>query len=117
MNYSFGSKNEVVLKENLDLAKVKEILKDLCDEDFNGNNGEDYFVKDLDSNGNKILVSALEKTFSYATSKPETFDTFASIIKYVLEKNYGNDTYCDYNVHVVDTKESIVISISYMDCY
>lgn len=117
MDYSFGYNNEVISKENLNLEKIREILIDLCDEDYNGHNGEDYYIDVVDSNGNTKSVSKLDHALDYAASKPNKFNTFASIIKYVLVDNYGDRPYSNSNVFVVDIKECIVVLISYIDFY
>lgn len=42
--YGFNSKRESISKIGLTVDKFKDFIKGLCDEDFNGNNDENYYL-------------------------------------------------------------------------
>lgn len=43
MNYVFGKERVSLKKEGLTSEKIKDFTLNLCDEDYNGSNGYDYF--------------------------------------------------------------------------
>lgn len=114
MSYDFETIDETIIKEGLHLDQLKMILHILCDEDFNGSNGEDYFIPATE-NGVKVLKSRLDVSWEAALKKYPK-DNFAAIIEYVLNDAYSYDTeyYRGYSVNVIDTTDKIFVIVSYM---
>lgn len=120
MGYSFGSESKVIKKEELTLEEFKSTLRELCDEDYNGNNGEDYFTTVTDSNGVNFKISHFDYAWGKAICDIDSDDIdmskLANIAKSILIDNYddGGYYYSDYSVDVFDTIDSIIIVVSYM---
>lgn len=108
------SKNKVIKKEGLNLNKVKEELEYLCDDDFNGVNGDEYCTEILDADGNVTLISDLDAALERANSNPAINNSFAEMIKYVLEVNYGEQNGYERNIFVADLSDAIVVSVNYV---
>lgn len=120
MEYNFNSKRETIIKEGLTLKKLKNILKNICDEDFNGSNGEDYFIEIDGDNGEKIQKSRFDAEWDavvFDDTDPCTDGHY--IAETILEEafSYDSNYYLDNIVSVVDTPNSIVITIAYMSCF
>lgn len=120
MGYSFGSDKRIIKKEGLTLEAFKLPLKELCDEDYNGNNGEDYFTTVTDCNGVNFKISHFDYAWGKAIEGIDTSNLDVSklvqVAKAVLNDNYddGGYYYSDYSVDVFDTTDFIIIVVSYM---
>lgn len=114
MSYNFGNVKQNIKKDGLNLDKLKDILHDLTDEDFNGNNGEDYFIP-VTENGNEVLKSRLDASWDLALEKYSK-DDFTNILNYVITDAYTYDTgyYRDYSLDVIETNDTIFVTVSYM---
>lgn len=120
MEHTFNSIKKTIEKEGLTLEKLKSELKDICDEDFNGSNGEDYFITAEDNKGNEIRKSRFDAewdTIVFDDTNPITDAHY--IAETILEEAFSYDStyYLDSLVSVVDTPKSIVIAIAYMSNY
>lgn len=105
-----------IYKEGLTKDIFKEFLMNLCDEDFNGNNGEDYFVEVMDSDGNEILKSKFDAIWDNLLEDVVSIaDEGWSIAEKILNEAYSYDTdyYINYTVEVVNTTDEIVIFVAY----
>lgn len=115
MGRRYLSKNEkVILKEDLSINSIKNIIKELTDEDFNGNNGEDYYTK-VEIDGKIISMSKLDAAWYYEThgkSEKEIIEDACNIIQSIVSSNYEDDYYYeDSFVRVIETSDSIVCVI------
>lgn len=114
MGYDFSSQKEIINKEGLTLEKLKKIIHTMTDEDFNGNNGEDYFIS-VKENGKEISKSRLDYAWDYALELKAKED-FVGILDYVLTEAYTYDSYYyqDYSLEIIETPDKIFVIISYM---
>lgn len=86
--------------------KLKEILLDCCDEDFNGNNGC-YLIKTV-INGEDVEISKFEACWLELQFKDEK-----TIIQDILDENYKNDDYYHaYDLQIIDRPNEIIFSVS-----
>lgn len=99
---------EIVFKNGkIDMAKAKmedvfNLLKSLTDEDFNGNNGEDYFV-----DGKSELEGCMKKYGEL---------DIQSLIEYTLDCNYNNGgCYEDYNIAIDNVGDILIVTIAVIE--
>jgi hypothetical protein len=98
-----------IIKPNED---IREALADLTDEDFNGNNGEDYYSVIETEIGN-MSISRLD--YSFTKAKNEMIDpSKVDLIRRVLEDNYADAYYKDESIEIHEVDKSIFVSIAYM---
>ena len=85
------------------------MLKDLTDEDYNGNNGPDYFVK-LHTEFGDFLVSRLEKDFIRCrVQKKNRLET----VQYILDSNYSDSYYREPSIEDSQYGDLIFVSVAY----
>lgn len=89
-------------KEN---EEFKEKLESLCDEDYNGNNGEEYFI---DING--TLISQFDAIWNDLINKGYTYEY---VIENILNDNYNNSYYTKYKLEITKINHYIVVSLAY----
>lgn len=114
--YDLSTITERIEKKGLTKDSFKQILMNLCDSDFNGDNGEDYFVESLDSNGNEVLKSKFDAMWDNLVSdETNVADKGWSIAERILTEAYSYDTdyYMDYSVEVFNTADEIIIFVAY----
>lgn len=131
MNYGFGENRKHILKEDLSsVDKIKDCLYDLCDTDYNGTNGKDYFKTitkevydelkshnlDVDYSYERYSVSNLDYMWYKLTkdkTESEIINNAASIMQDILQDNYEFGDYVFGIAEVVDTPTKIVVVIAY----
>lgn len=98
--------------------ELYEFLANLTDEDFNGNNGEDYFIEIETSTGPK-LVSKLEACFeNYDEEYDEENEVLykKNFIFSVINSNYSSDNYYkDYDIVVDSILDIITVSVAILE--
>lgn len=94
--------------------EMHDFLSKLTDEDFNGNNGEDYFIEIETSTGPK-LISRLESCMrNYDVEK--SIKEKMNFISSVIEANYSSDSYYkDYDISIDNINDHIVVSIAILE--
>lgn len=94
--------------------EMHKFLANLTDEDFNGNNGEDYFIEIETSDGPK-LVSVLESCMrNYDVEK--SIKEKMNFISSVIEANYSSDSYYrDYDINVDNINDYIIASVAILE--
>ena len=107
MSSHFGSNFKVFVKSE-GKGALKEILKECCDSDYNGESGEDYLTE-VELDGKKVLLSSFEIMWNKHYDKSE-----AEIVEEILTDNYFESYYEDQSVNVVDLGDKIVFSVAYM---
>lgn len=117
MGRSYFSKDEYVLaKEGLSVDAIKEAIRNITDEDFNGNNGEDYFTE-VEIDGVEVSMSQLEASWLEATknkTEEEILKNACSIIESIVSSNYDDDGYYEGHLfRAIETKDSIVCLLAY----
>lgn len=115
-NYYFH-KNEIsILKKDLSTENIKNIIVELTDEDFNGNNGEDYFTT-IEVDGELISMSHLDASWldmTEGTTEEEIINNACSIIETIVSENYADGYYSGSIVRAIETIDSIVCIVAYM---
>lgn len=134
MNYVFGKERVSLKKEGLTSEKIKDFTLNLCDEDYNGNNGYDYFKEITEEEYNRMKEagydvayeneSYLASYFDYLwhgqtrlRSEEEILRDAARIMENILKDNYDSDD-CSYSfgiAEVVETQDEIVAIVGYAD--
>lgn len=89
--------------------KLKELLAECCNNDFNGKNGEEYYIK-KNVFGKEISMSELDSIWLDVKGLSEK-----EIIYKVLKANYSNPYYSYYNIKVKEDKDKIIFSCLYAD--
>lgn len=120
MEYNFNTERETIKKEGLTIKEFKEILKRNCDEDFNGSNGEDYFITVENDDGEDVQKSRFDALWDdLVCEETDIKKSGASIAETILEEAYSYDSnyYRDSMVVVVDTPDNIEIAVAYLGCY
>lgn len=91
-------------------------LKELFDEDFNGNNGFEYLSKDaLEGGFHSDLAYYFDAAFRSAMHQTSTLtERYKSIITDLIIANYGDSYYSDYefNVDILD-ENRLHVAIAY----
>ena len=85
--------------------EVKNLLSKMTDEDFNGNNGEDYFIE-VDVNGELKSMSYLD---SWMT-KYEAYDSLKKFIYDVLNSNYSDSYYADSDIEIREVQDTLIVA-------
>lgn len=95
-----------VLKDCSDLKSLRNLLHDMTDEDYNGNNGKDYFMKDGKGNLRSELDIVFEKCLNKSMTTKQT-------IEYILKDNYNNGYYEAYSIKTIVIDNIIIVSLAY----
>lgn len=77
------------------VENIKKAIKNLTDEDFNGNNGEDYYTS-IKINNDEVSMSELDAEWLSVTagkSDDEIINNACSIIERIVSSNYEEETY------------------------
>lgn len=93
------------------LEDVKEQLRSMTDNDFNGYNGEDYFIEAEDG----TLMSKLDK-YWIDFNKDECSikeKSVENLIWYMLDKNYSEQYYDSVEIELTKVAGNIVVSLAY----
>lgn len=108
MGRSYNLKSELkVFKKEEGKEKLKQLLLECCDEDFNGNNGEEYFTTEI-VDGEEVEMS----NFDAVWMEVKNMD-MAQIIEHILNANYEEDwDYHDYKLDVIDREDEIIFNFS-----
>lgn len=102
--YEANLKVELISKE-LTKEELRVHLAKLTDEDFNGNNGEDYHIE-----VNGELMSRLD---SFMCNYKPNCD-LSTFINDVLTDNYSDGYYNDYKINMIELENNLVVSLSYI---
>lgn len=134
MNYTFGKEREELDKRGLTSDKLREFIVNLCDEDYNGNNGYDYYKKITEEEYIRMKDAGYDVAYEYEEylasyfdylwhsqtrlrSEEEILKDAAKIMENILKDNYDTDD-CSYSfglAEVVETEDKIVAIIGYAD--
>lgn len=134
MGYSFGKTRKELKKAGLTADKLKDFIIDLCDEDYNGNNGYDYFKEITEEEYNRMKDAGydvayeneiyLASYFDYLwhgqtrlRSEDEVLRDAARIMENILKDNCDSND-CSYSfglAEVVETQDEIVAIVGYAD--
>ena len=95
------------LKLNSTNEEIYNCLHFLTDEDFNGNNGTEYFTIMETPEGDK-KISHLDASMMFIGG----FTNLSEFIEDVIKKNYSDDYYSDYKLSIVTVYDSLVIVLS-----
>lgn len=87
--------------------EVQKLLSKMTDEDFNGNNGEEYFI-DFEINGKVKNMSNLD----FWMTKFDSYKTLKEFIFDVLESNYSDAYYTNYDVKIEEVQDTLVVACS-----
>lgn len=91
-------------------VEIYNCLHYLTDEDFNGNNGSDYYMTFETPTGTKSM-SRLEG----AMMNLNEYNELGEFIEYVLADNYALDPYyADYQVFTTVVYDTLVIVLSFI---
>lgn len=85
--------------------EVKNLLSKMTDEDFNGNNGEDYFVE-VNIDGKLQNMSNLD----YWMTKFESYENLKDFIYDVLESNYSDLYYTNHDIEIKEIHDTLVLA-------
>lgn len=132
MKFEFWKDRVEIEKEGMTVETLKNCIFDLCDLDYNGSNGEDYFkdiskeeYDELKSHNYDVFcgdgiysVSYLDYMWHKETknlSEEEILSYASNIIESIIRDNYDNDDsdYAFAVAEVVDTSKNIVVIIGY----
>lgn len=106
---SLGHKHEVINIGDTD-DDFFNVLKDLTDEDYNGNNGKEYYTT-MNTEFGDISVSRLEKDFTRCrVQKKNRLET----VQDILDSNYSDSYYREPSVEVSEHGDLIFISVAYI---
>lgn len=94
-----------ILPKDAEVSKIKEILSQLTDDEFNGNNGEEYYIT-FESK----LMSKLDFYMKMYSKEIDLSD----FVRRVCEDNYSDCCYQDFKVKIVEVENSLIISLSYI---
>ena len=134
MGYSFCKERQELEKVGLTSDKLKDFIENLCDEDFNGNNGYDYYKEiteeeyirmkdagyDVEYENEEYLASYFDYLWYGQTrkrSEEEILKVASKIMENILKDNYDTDD-CGYSfglAEVVETEDKIVAIVGYAD--
>lgn len=104
--YYNGLKVEEI-SEKATKDEVRMLLAKMTDEDFNGNNGKDYYVEEI-IDGKVQLMSSLDSCMM----KFEEYDNIEDFIEYVLDCNYSESYYTNYDVVIKNIADTLVVSLA-----
>lgn len=79
------------IEAGLECEDLIEALKKITDDDYNGNNGPEYYTYDENLSD---LAAKVNKLYDHKN----TYE----IIDYVIRDNYQNPYYTDYKFHIED---------------
>lgn len=130
MTHEFWKDRVEISKEGLTVEGLKKHLVDLCDLDYNGSNGEDYFkditkqdYDELTSHNidakcidERYCVSYLDYMWYRKTkdkTEEEIINNASSILESILQDNYEFGDYEFGLAEVVDTPTKIVVIIAH----
>ena len=103
----FGGLQMDVLSKNASKEDVKKFLINLTDEDFNGNNGEDYFTEAI-IDGKTQLISRLDNCMLDINN----YNNLEDFIAYVLKCNYEDGYYTEYSYEIKTLDDNIVVALA-----
>lgn len=78
-----------------------ESLKEITDSDYNGDNGEEYFIYDSKMSDLEFKIRELYKAHINTTE----------LIKAVIEDNYNHPYYATYEYHIEDITHDFYLAI------
>lgn len=117
MSNHFNDKQVSILKKDLSAENLKKVIAELTDEDFNGNNGEDYFTE-IEVDGELVSMSFLDASWLDMTegkTEEEIINNACYIIETIVSDNYDDEEYYeDFIVRAIETIDSIVCIVAYM---
>lgn len=94
-----------VFKKEEGKENLRKILFECCDNDFNGNNGEEYYTT-INIDGEDIPISKFELWWLKSKHKDEKI-----IIQNILDANYlDDDYYHNYDLQIIDREDEVVFS-------
>lgn len=89
------------INKNAGANDVKNLLARLTDEDFNGNNGEDYYIRD-----DGYFMSKLD----HWMRRLDEYKTLEAFIRDVLVDNYSDPYYYDYDIKIKDMGNTLAVA-------
>ena len=89
------------INKNAGANDVKNLLARLTDEDFNGNNGEDYYIRD-----DGCFMSKLD----HWMRRFDEYKTLEAFIRDVLVDNYSDPYYYDYDIKIKDMGNTLAVA-------
>ena len=109
MAATLGNLNIEVLSKTASQEEALRVLLALCDDDFNGNNGEDFICQEALEAG---CQSDAEYYFKQNLAKGLTL---IEAIEDVLTAQFESDSYYDdYRVEVVEHEDFYIIATTYL---
>ena len=120
MGYGFVEHSKVLKKEGLTAEILKEALLKMCDADYNGDNGEEYFISVKDKDGKELKMSEFEAAWLDETKDLDEADVIKNAVRIsenILGDNYkiGN-YYRESAIRVVEASDLIAIFVASMYC-
>ena len=112
----FLTKETTIYDKDLNSSSIKNAIKILTDEDFNGNNGKDYYTQ-IEIDGKLVSMSELDAMWLKETAgktDEEIVNDVCVIIESIVSSNYEKYYYEDSIVRVIETNNSIVCIVACM---
>lgn len=100
--------NTEIISTNATKEDVENFLKKITDEDFNGKNGDDYYIEVNGTEMSKLNAHMLN--FKAGCDDWELVE----FIEKVLKNNYSDGYYVDSKIEVFQVENSIVACVSYI---
>ena len=116
--YELQTKMQVIEKKGLTLKKLRNSLMNLCDNDFNGNNGDFYYIPHENKEGKITMKSRFDAEWDDLVDEfTNPSDKGWDIAEHILCKaySYNKGYYVSSKIEVVNTSESIIIFIAYLE--
>lgn len=101
-----NNSNTGVLSIEAAKEEVEELLKEMTDNNYNGNNGESYYTE-----VNGVKMSRLNKDMLNFNTRHDEVE-LANFIENVLRNNYANHYYADAKIEVSRIGGNIVACVS-----
>lgn len=101
-------KYELSLRANE--KEIYDCLHELTDEDYNGNNGEEYYMTFHTSTGSK-RIARLDEAMTHLNE----YDELTEFIEFVIGDCYFDPYYEDFNLKITVVYDTIVIVLAYIN--
>lgn len=111
MANTLGNLKIEVLSKTATQEEALKVLNNLCDDDFNGNNGEDY-VSD-----NALKAGFKSNAAYYLDLNLAVLDSPLEAVMNTLKTQYKSDTdyYKEYQIKTIEQADSYVIATTYLN--
>ena len=110
MANTLGSLKIEVLSKTATQEEALKVLNKLCDDDFNGNNGEDYVFD------NALKAGFKSNAAYYLDLNLAVLDSPLEAVMNALTAQYESDTdyYKEYQIKTIEQADSYVIATTYL---